>query len=97
MSQTIRRWNDVTPSDREPDQYVAERVREALAEDPRVGELYVEVTISGDTIFLSGAVATEARQQAMDAVVGEVCPEYRVCNQTTVNPKSEPSEVERLP
>jgi osmotically-inducible protein OsmY len=82
---------------REPDQYLAERIRETLAEDPRVGELYVGVTIAGDEIFLAGSVATEDRQRAMEEVVREVAPDHRVHNQTTVNPRSEPPEAEKLP
>jgi osmotically-inducible protein OsmY len=87
----------VTESHREPDQYLMERIREALAEDSRVGELYVTVTIAGDRIFLNGAVATEERQRAMEEVVKELVPDLTVCNQTTVNPRTEPSEVEKLP
>jgi hypothetical protein len=80
----------------EPEEYVAQRVREALAEDPRVGELYVRISLAGDRIFITGMVPTEDRRRAITEVVAELCPGYEIANQTTVNPISEPPPAERI-
>ena len=68
----------------EPKQYVIERVHRALAEDPRVNALDVDVALAGRRVFLTGAVATQARKDAISEVVREVLPEHEVCNETTV-------------
>jgi enamine deaminase RidA (YjgF/YER057c/UK114 family) len=80
----------------EPDQYLIERVREALAEDPRVGELYVQVTVAGGKVFLSGAVATPERKAAMSEVVAELLPDHQIHNLATISSLSEPEDEERL-
>ncbi len=53
-------------------EYRAEHLRAALAADPRVHELGLDVAVLGDTIVLRGTVATEA----MRAAVGEVAREF---------------------
>jgi hypothetical protein len=68
----------------EPKQYVIERVHRALAQDPRVGELNVDVTLAGGRIFLMGDVPTQERKDAISDVVGELLPDHEVCNETTV-------------
>ena len=68
----------------EPKQYVIERVHRALAEDPRVSALDVEVTLAGGRVFLTGDVATQARKDAISEVVRELLPDHEVCNETTV-------------
>lgn len=80
----------------EPDQYLIERVREALAEDPRVGELYVQVTVAGGKVFLSGTVATPERKAAMSEVVAELLPGHQIHNLATVSSLPDPEEAERL-
>jgi osmotically-inducible protein OsmY len=68
----------------EPKQYVIERVHRALAQDPRVSALDVDVTLAGGRIFLTGDVPTQERKDAISAVVAELMPEHEVCNETTV-------------
>ena len=68
----------------EPDAYVAERVRQALAHDPRVAELGVTVRIVGDTVVLAGDVATPAPKAAAEQVVAAVAPGRQVRNLMTV-------------
>lgn len=80
-----------------PDPYLAEHVREALAQDPRVGELGVEVEIAGETVILSGTVASAERQEAAAGVVHELLPDYQVRDKTEVAELPEPSEAEHLP
>lgn len=80
-----------------PDPYLAEHVREALARDPRIGELGVDVEIAGETVILSGTVASLERQEAAAAVVHELLPDYQVRDETEVVELPEPSEAEHLP
>jgi hypothetical protein len=80
----------------EPKSYLVAHVREALARDPRVNELHVEVTVAGRRIFLTGEVGTEQRKRAVTEVVGELLPEYEVHNETSVPPVDEPGEPEEL-
>lgn len=69
---------------------------QALAEDGRVGELELEVSILKDTVVVSGTVQNEARRQAVGEVLADLCPGYRILNETTVlRPATEPEE-ERL-
>jgi hypothetical protein len=69
----------------EPEDYRVQRLREALAKDPRVGELELEVRSAGGKVFVSGLVGTEERRSAIDAVAREVVPDLRVVNETAVS------------
>jgi osmotically-inducible protein OsmY len=53
----------------EPDAYLVERVREALAHDPRIAELGVCVRVSGERVIVTGDVATPERKAAVSEVV----------------------------
>jgi osmotically-inducible protein OsmY len=68
----------------EPAEYLSEHVHAALAADPRVSELGIQVTISGNKVFLSGDVATDARRDAVAAVAAEVLPDHEVHNHVAV-------------
>jgi hypothetical protein len=65
------------------DPYLAERVRDALAHDPRVGELGVDVVVDGETVTLSGTVASSESREAVADVARELLPERRVRNETS--------------
>ncbi len=78
------------------DPYLAQRLREAFADDPRVGELGVEVTFAGDKVFLHGVVATEERKAAITEVARSHCPEMDVHNEMVVEDLREPRSVENL-
>src|SRR5688572_26847636 len=82
----------------EPDVYLAEQVRQALIQDPRVNELYVQVTVTGRDVYLRGTVATPERQRAIAAVAGEILPDREIHNQTKVGAYPEPGvdETEHL-
>ena len=86
---------DSSPQE-EPPHYQVQRVREALAHDPRVGELELEVTIRAGKVFVAGSVPTTEVQQAVTDVVHEVVPELEAHNQTSVASFPEGQEVERL-
>lgn len=66
------------------DPYLAERVRTALAEDPRVGELGVDVVVDGARLVLTGVVGTAERCAAVEQVARELAPEHDVDNRLTV-------------
>jgi osmotically-inducible protein OsmY len=80
----------------EPDVYVTEHLREALAKDPRVNELELEVSLAGGKLFVSGTVSTEARRRAVTEVLAELAPDREVVNQTSVLSVSPKPEAERI-
>ena len=82
--------------DREPDAYLVERVHRALATDPRVAEPSLEVEVSGDRLFVSGAVSTKERQEAVTEVVRETAPGLAIRNETSVAPAPGPPVHEEI-
>jgi osmotically-inducible protein OsmY len=76
--------------------YKVQRIREAMAHDPRVGELELQVTVRAGKAQISGTVPSPEVQQAITEVAGEVAPELELHNHTTVASYPEPEEVERL-
>ena len=90
---------DRPSSEAEPDVYLAEQVRQALIQDPRVNELYVQVTVVGGQVFLRGTVATPERREAIATVARETLPGHEIHNQTKVGAYPEPAEneAEHLP
>lgn len=65
------------------DEYSEAHVAEALATDPRVSALGIEVSIRGDAVFVSGDVGTDERREAVAEVVAELLPGYTVHNDTS--------------
>lgn len=55
----------------EPPQYLVQRLRRALAEDPRTAEMGVQVKVRGAVVFLTGEVATQQRCEQLGEVVAE--------------------------
>lgn len=80
----------------EPPQYVAQRVREAIAQDPAISELGVQVDIVAGKLFLTGTVATEERRAAIAEVARGTAPDLEIHNNTVVEPLGRHSE-EELP
>ena len=80
----------------EPDDYVIQRVRDALAADERGAEMGVEVRIAAGKVFLTGQVPTEERRQAVGVVAAEVVAEYEVHNETVVTELGDHPRVERI-
>jgi osmotically-inducible protein OsmY len=80
----------------EPPQYVAEHVRDALRKDPRVGELDVQVRITGSRVFINGNVATAERKRAITEIVEGLLPDAEVLNETSIQNAPETEELERL-
>ena len=78
----------------DPPHYLIQRVREALAHDPRVGELELRVKMVGEKVFVTGTVPTDERRRAVADVVREVLPEVEVHNETTVTVMTEADQEE---
>ncbi len=72
------------------------RVREALSEDPRVGEMEVKVELRGERLVILGTVATPARRERISRILHERFPGHGIDNRTEVPPLAEPEEAERL-
>lgn len=72
---------------------VTEETRRALAEDPRLGQLDVSISLRGHRALLTGHVVTRDRQELLAAVVAEHLPGYDIDNATTtLENLPEPSE-----
>lgn len=84
-------------SQAEPDEYVAQHLRDALAQDPRVSELGLDVVVRGGALHVTGVVSTARRQAAVADVAAEVAPEWTVVNDTTVVRYAGDASVEVLP
>jgi hypothetical protein len=78
----------------EPADYAIGRLRQALADD--VAELGVQVTLTGDDVFLHGHVGTSECQEAIGELAQRVLPGHRIHNQTTVGPFPEAEGQEEL-
>jgi osmotically-inducible protein OsmY len=80
----------------EPPQYVASRIREALAEDERTTELGIRVLVRDDRVFLQGQVTGEHHRGRVLEVVHEVAPELEIHDELSVLGTAEPVGEERL-
>jgi len=63
---------------------LTEETRRALAEDPRLGQLDVAITLRGHRALLTGHVVTRDRQDLVAAVVAEHLPGYEIDNAMTI-------------
>lgn len=73
----------MAPMDREF-QYRVAQLQEALARDAAVGVQDIRVVVSAGRIHLMGDVPTQARRDAIDAVVRRVLPGESVRNEVHV-------------
>jgi osmotically-inducible protein OsmY len=64
--------------------YLAQHIKDALANDPEVGELGVEVTVEANTVILAGPVTTEQRRSAAYRVVRKMAPDAEVVERLDV-------------
>jgi osmotically-inducible protein OsmY len=78
-----------------PDDYLIGHIREALASDPAVGVLDIQVEISGDTVYLAGSIDCGTKRQAAREAATRVAPNYKIVNNIKVMTLSpvEPPEV----
>ncbi len=89
MSGDVSKWRMAMASNaEEPKHYLVQRIREALAHDPRV--------VRGSKVFVAGAVPTEDRRQAVTEVVQESAPDHEVHNETRASFRPGAVEEEEL-
>jgi hypothetical protein len=76
--------------------YLATHLQEALAQDPRVHEPQLRVTIRGGRIQVTGDVPTVQRKEAVTEVIRELEPALRVENLVDVTDAQAEPRTERL-
>jgi hypothetical protein len=81
----------------EPEHYAGERLRDALAADPRVSDLSVQVHIVAGNVFVTGQVPTPERIDAVSEIAARVLPDYVLHNDLGVITLAETPSVEHLP
>jgi osmotically-inducible protein OsmY len=80
----------------DPPQYVAERIRAALAADRRVSELGLAVKIVGTRVQLGGTVATPDRRALAEEIVRQLLPDHEIQNDIRVQELADTQQPERL-
>lgn len=73
----------MTGADTEDMGALTEETRRALADDPRLGQLDVSITLRGHRALVTGHVVTRDRHELIGAVVAEHLPGYEIDNATT--------------
>ncbi len=79
------------------DPYLSERIRAALAHDPRVNDLGLQVRLVGSRVFVTGTVATDERRASVAAVIAERFPDLEIHNDVTVQQVGSAPARETLP
>jgi hypothetical protein len=76
--------------------YDQERIRQALATDPRVGEPELSVEIVAGRILVSGSVPSREVRDAVDVVVIEIAPGMPLDNRVEVARRDAPTGEEPI-
>ena len=76
--------------------YEQERIRQALATDPRVGEPELTVEVVAGRVLVTGTVPSERVRSSIDDVVGEAAPGVAVDNRVTVASREAPTGEETI-
>jgi hypothetical protein len=76
--------------------YDQERIRQALATDPRVGEPELSVEIVAGRVLVSGSVPSRAVRDAVDDVVVEMAPGMPLDNRVEVARRDAPAGEEPI-
>lgn len=76
--------------------YDQERIRQALATDPRVGEPELSVEIVAGRVLVSGSVPSRAVRDAVDDVVVEMAPGMPFDNRVEVARRDAPAGEEPI-
>ena len=82
--------------DREPPEYLAQKLRDALAADARTGELGLDVVVDRDRFIVRGTVGSDERRSAISDVALEVAPDVEIVNETEVKEIGEPGTEESI-
>jgi osmotically-inducible protein OsmY len=76
--------------------YDQERIRQALATDPRVGEPELSVEIVAGRVLVSGSVPSREVREAVVAVVDEIAPGMPLDNRVEVARRDAPTGEEPI-
>ncbi len=79
---------------RMPEQYLAAQIKDALVRDPRTGDQEVRVRVEGNRVLLRGEVVSAEHRNAIEVVVRDQAPTYKVENQLTVSVLTDPETSE---
>jgi len=66
-------------------EHLASQIRDALAEDPRLHALGIDVRIAGDQVHLHGHISGEELRQLAEAIAREVAEGMAVANRLLVS------------
>jgi osmotically-inducible protein OsmY len=80
----------------EPAEYVAGRLREAIAVEPDVHELGIQVQVTAGRVRVAGSASTPSQRQAITDLVHRLAPDLQVLNEVELTSTVEPDEVEDL-
>lgn len=80
----------------EPADYLAERLREAIATEPDVHELGVTVQVVESQVVVSGSVSAPSQRKAIGRLVHRLAPGFELVDDVEVPPMTPPDGVERL-
>ncbi len=80
-----------------PEHYAGERLREALAADPRVSDISLQVHIVAGNVFVTGQVPTQERIDAVSEIAARVLPDHVLHNDLTLITLAEAPAVEQIP
>jgi osmotically-inducible protein OsmY len=80
----------------EPPEYLAERLREAIATAPDVYELGIVVQVSGRAVLLTGSASSVAQREAIGQLVDRLAAGLDVVNEIGVPSTEPPHRVEHL-
>lgn len=79
-----------------PAQYLAEKIKEAITKDARMGQTEIHVVVEGDRVMMKGEARSEAHRRAVEDVARGVCPAHHIENQVRVSPLKGPGSAEYL-
>jgi len=80
----------------EPTAYLAERIRIALAHDPRTHELGLLVSVAAGRVVVSGTVTSATRSRDVVTVVRELCPDLEIQDDLRVKAADAPPDSETV-
>lgn len=76
--------------------YLAEKIKEAITQDARLGQHDIHVVVEGDRVLVKGEARTEQHRRTVEEVARNTCPWLRIDNQVKVSPLRGPEGSEYL-
>lgn len=82
--------------EKSPAPYLATSIREAMAQDERVGALGLDIWVNGKTILLRGGIQSESQRAPILEIVRERAPLHEVTDQLQVADWESPSDLKEI-